>query len=334
MTDSIQAQTVSWVRGLAGALLAPAVAAAGSTAVLAAWSGDLPDPVAVHFGPGGVADGFASGSTAQWSPMLGFAFAVLLGGILLLLTRRDVRAARLGAAIASGTGTAVAVLPVGMLESQRGLADAAEASFVGWWLVPTVLVGVVAAVVGSALLGRRDPVAAIVAPPSDAARMDLADTETVAWTGTASMPRWLGVVLALVPIVIVVSAVWMASEDAVPMLLVAAVVGAVLMGFALAPVHVVVDGRGLETRYVLTGGRRRIPLDEIARADVVKIGLINRYGGIGYRVGPDGVGLLVRPGEALRVTRGDESKFTVTVDGADQAAAVLNSLAARGRVAR
>ncbi|MFC9517422.1 DUF1648 domain-containing protein [Nocardiaceae bacterium NPDC056970] len=334
MTDSIQAQTVSWVRGLAGALLVPAVAAAGSTAVLAAWSGDLPDPVAVHFGPGGVADGFASSSTAQWSPMLGFAFAVLLGGILLLLTRRDVRAARLGAAIASGTGTAVAVLPVGMLESQRGLADAAEASFGGWWLVPTVLVGIVAAVVGSALLGRRDPVAAVAAPPSDAARMDLADTETVAWTGTASMPRWLGVVLALVPIVIVVSAVWMASEDAVPMLLVAAVVGALLMGFALAPVHVVVDGRGLETRYVLTGGRRRIPLDEIARADVVKIGLINRYGGIGYRVGPDGVGLLVRPGEALRVTRGDGSKFTVTVDGADQAAAVLNSLAARGRVAR
>ncbi|WFR71429.1 hypothetical protein P9209_20975 [Prescottella defluvii] len=105
------------------------------------------------------------------------------------------------------------------------------------------------------------------------------------------------------------------------------------MGFALAPVHVVVDGRGLETRYVLTGGRRRIPLDEIARADVVEIGLINRYGGIGYRVGPDGVGLLTRPGAALRITRGDGSKFTVTVDGADQAAAVLNSLAARGRVA-
>ncbi|NKZ98649.1 hypothetical protein GTA26_24935 [Rhodococcus hoagii] len=114
----------------------------------------------------------------------------------------------------------------------------------------------------------------------------------------------------------------------------AAVVGALLMGLTLAPVHVVVDDRGLETRYVLTGGRRRIPLDEIARADTVHIGLINRYGGIGYRVGPDGVGLLVRPGEALRVTRGDGSKFTVTVDGADQAAAVLNSLAARGRVAR
>ncbi|GAB2649884.1 DUF1648 domain-containing protein [Prescottella soli] len=335
MTESIQAQRVSWIRGLAGALLVPVVAAAGSIAVLTAWAGDLPDPVAIHFGSGGAADGFASRAAAQWSPLLGLVFAVLLGGILLLLTRRDVRAARMGAAIASGTGTAVAVLPIGMLVAQRGLTDASEASFSGWWLVPTVLVGIVAAVAGSALVGRPDPVGVVaVAPPSDAARMDLADTETVVWTGTAAMPRWLATVLALVPVVIVVSVVWAASEDAVPMLLVAAVVGALLMGLTLAPVHVVVDGRGLETRYVLTGGRRRIPLDEIARADVVKIGLINRYGGIGYRVGPDGVGLLIRPGAALRVTRGDGSKFTVTVDGADQAAAVLNSLAARGRVAR
>ncbi|CAM3169856.1 DUF1648 domain-containing protein [Prescottella defluvii] len=334
MTESIPAQTVSWVRGLAGAWLAPVVASAAASVVLIAWSGDLPDPVATHFGSGGQADGFTSVAAAQWSPLLGLAFAVLLGGILLLLTRRDVRAARFGAAVASGTGTAVAVLPVGVLAAQRGLADAAEASFAGWSLVAAVLLGVVAAVAGAAVVGRPDSAPAAAAPPADASRIDLTDTETVVWTGSAAMPRWLAAVLALVPIVIVVSGVWVSSEDAVPRLLIAAVVGALLLGLSLAPVHVVVDGRGLETRYVLTGGRRRIALDEIARADVVKIGMINRYGGIGYRVGPDGVGLLVRPGAALRVTRGDGSKFTVTVDGADQAAAVLNSLAARGRATR
>ncbi|MCL2536495.1 MAG: DUF1648 domain-containing protein, partial [Nocardiaceae bacterium] len=100
MTDSIPAQRVSLLRGLAGALTAPVVAAAGAIAVLTSWSDDLPDPVAVHFGPGGTADGFASRAAAQWSPLLGLAFALLLGGILLLLTRRDVRAARAGAAIA------------------------------------------------------------------------------------------------------------------------------------------------------------------------------------------------------------------------------------------
>lgn len=334
MTESIPAQTVSWNRGLAGAWLAPVGAAAAASAVLIAWSGALPDPVAVHFGPGGQADGFAAVAAVRWMPLLGLAFAILLGGILLLLTRRDLRAARIGAAVGSGTGTGVAVLPVGVLAGQRGLADAAEASFAGWSLVAAVLLGVAAAVVGAALIGRPRPVAASAAPPADASRIDLSDTETVVWTGSATMPRWLAAVLALVPIAIVVSGVWLSSEDAVLRLFIAAVVGALLMGFALAPAHVVVDGRGLETRYVLTGGRRRIPLDEIARADVAKIGLINRYGGLGYRVGPDGVGLLVRPGDALCVTRGDGSRFTVTVDGADQAAAVLNSLAARGRVAR
>lgn len=334
MTDSIQAHKVSWVRGLSGALLAPVVATATAVGMLAGWSDDLPDPVAVHFGPGGDADGFASRAAALWSPLLGLAFAVVLGGILLLLTRRDVRAARMGAATASGVGAAVAILPAGLLAGQRSLNDATAASFGGWWLAVAALVGVVAAFVGTVLVGRPASASTAAMPPADASRLDLADTEKVVWTGTATMPRWLAVVLALVPLVIVVSVVWATSESAVPMLLVAAVVGALLMGLALAPVHVVVDDRGLETRYVLTGGRRRIPLDEIARADTVHIGLINRYGGIGYRVGPDGVGLLVRPGEALRVTRGDGSKFTVTVDGADQAAAVLNSLAARGRVAR
>ncbi|WP_430332233.1 DUF1648 domain-containing protein [Rhodococcus sp. ACT016] len=334
MTDSIPTQSVSWLRGLAGASTVPVVAAAAAIVGLTAWSSDLPDPVAVHFGPGGAADGFASRAVAQWSPLLGLAFAALLAGILLLLTRRDVRAARMGAAVASGTGTAVAILPLGVLASQRGLADASEATFGGWWLVPAVLLGIVAAMIGSALVGRPGSVAAGSAPPSDAPHMELALTESVVWTGTAAMPRWLAAVLALVPVVIVVAVACATSEAAVPMLLGAAVVGALLMGLALAPVHVVVDGRGLETRYVLTGGRRRIPLEEIARADEVRIGLINRYGGIGYRVGPDGVGLLVRPGAALRITRGDGSKFTVTVDGADQAAAVLNSLAARGRVAK
>ena len=119
MTDSTAVQNVSWVRGLGGALLAPVAAATAAIAVLAAWSGDLPDPVAVHFGPGGAADGFASRAAAQWSPVLGLAFAVLLGGILLALTRRDVRAARTGAAVSAGTGTAVAILPVALLSSQR-----------------------------------------------------------------------------------------------------------------------------------------------------------------------------------------------------------------------
>lgn len=334
MSESIVAQKVSWIPAAVGAAALPVVAAVVAIAVVGGWSADLPDPVAVHFGPGGVADGFASRGSALWWPLLGPVVALLLGAIVLLVTRRDVRAARMGAGVASGLGTAVALLPVLLLAPQRHLVDAAAATLDGWWLAVVVVVGVAAGFAGVLPLGRPAPIAAQSVPPADAPRIVLADTETVVWTGTAAMPRWLAVMLGILPVAVAAAVTWSSSEGAVPAVLVTAVVGALLMGVALAPVHVVVDGRGLETRYALTGGRRRIPLDEIARADAVRIGLINRYGGIGYRVGPDGVGLLVRPGPALRITRGDGSKFTVTVDGADQAAAVLNSLAARGRVAR
>ncbi|PTR26740.1 uncharacterized protein DUF1648 [Rhodococcus sp. OK519] len=330
MTDSTAVQKVSLVRGLAGALLAPVVATTAAVAVLAGWPDDLPDPVAVHFGPGGVADGFAGHGSVLWWPLMGPAFALVLAGVVAAFTRRDVRAGRIAAAVASGTGTALAVLPAVLLAPQRGLADAANATIALWWLVPVALLGIAAGCAALPMVGRAVAVPVTAVPPADAPRLELADTESVVWTGSAALPRWAAAALALLPIVLAL----VVSRTVGPELLVTGFVGALLLGVTLAPVHVVVDGRGLETRYVLTGGRRRIPLDEIARADAVKIGLINRYGGIGYRVGPDGVGLLVRPGEALRVTRGDGSKFTVTVDGADQAAAVLNSLAARGRVAR
>ncbi|QCQ90860.1 DUF1648 domain-containing protein [Rhodococcus sp. SGAir0479] len=334
MTGAVVGQRVSWIRAAVGALTLPVVAATAAAVVLNAWSTALPDPIAVHFGPAGTADGFAAQGSARWWPLLGPSIALLLGVIVLLLTRRDVRAARMGTAVASGLGTAVAVLPVLLLAPQRDLPSAVDATFAAWWVAVAAVVGVVAGCAGVLPVGHPRAVAAQSVPPADAPRIALADSESVVWTGTAAMPRWLAVTLGVLPLVVAAAAAWGASDAGVPALVITAVVGALLMGLALAPVHVVVDGRGLETRYVLTGGRRRVPLDEVARADAVRIGLINRYGGIGYRVGPDGVGLLVRPGAALRVTRGDGSKFTVTVDGADQAAAVLNSLAARGRVAR
>ncbi|WP_305094854.1 DUF1648 domain-containing protein [Prescottella sp. R16] len=330
MTDSVVVQKVSWVRSGVAAVSLPVVAAVIGVVVLGAWSAELPDPVAVHFGSGGVADGFTGAGSVRWWPLFGPLFALLLAGVIAVCTRRDVRAGRFGAAVASGTGTALAALPVVLLAPQRGLADAADASIGLQWALVAVVLGIAAGCAALPMVGRVMPVRAAAPPPANASRLDIADTEAVVWTGSAALPRWAAIGLAALPMVLALAV----SRTVGPELLVTGVVGALLLGVTLAPVHVVVDGRGLETRYVLTGGRRRIPLDEIARADAVKIGLINRYGGIGYRVGPDGVGLLVRPGAALRITRGDGSKFTVTVDDADQAAAVLNSLAARGRIAR
>ncbi|AQA21174.1 putative membrane protein [Rhodococcus sp. MTM3W5.2] len=333
MTTSNSFPRVGWLRALAATVLPPALTAVGAVSLIGAWSAELPDPVAVHFGPGGTADGFGSAGAARWSPLLGLAFALGLCLLLLLLTRRDLRSARVGAAVGSGTGAFVAALPVALLAPQRGLADAAEASLSGWWIAVPAAAGLVAAAIGYAASPTPGPATAHRPPREDAPRIALSDGEKVAWSGSAAMPPWLAVVVGVVPVAVVLGLVAFGSSSIVLVLVVAAV-SAALMALVLAPVRVTVDATGLSARTPITGRPTRIPLDEIAEADVAAVGILNRFGGFGYRVGPDGTGLIVRPGPALRITRGDGSRFTVTVDGAEQAAAVLNALAAKGRARR
>ncbi|MBP1162369.1 hypothetical protein ABIC28_003131 [Rhodococcus sp. PvR044] len=333
MTASNSFPRVGWLRALAATVLPPALTAVGAVALIRAWFAELPDPVAVHFGPGGAADGFGSTGAARWSPLIGLAFALGLCLLLLLLTRRDLRSARVGAAVGSGTGAFVAALPVALLAPQRGLADAAEASLSGWWMVLPVAAGLAAAAIGYAASPSPGPATAQRPPREDAPRIALADSEKVAWSGSAAMPPWLAAVVGVLPVAVVLGLVAFGSSSFVLVLVVAAV-SAALMALVLAPVRVTVDATGLTARTPITGRPTRIPLDEIAEADVVAVGILNRFGGFGYRVGPDGTGLIVRPGPALRITRGDGSRFTVTVDGAEQAAAVLNALAAKGRTPR
>jgi hypothetical protein len=82
-------------------------------------------------------------------------------------------------------------------------------------------------------------------------------------------------------------------------------------------------------------GRPRIvvPLDEVVRAEVVEVSPVAEFGGWGYRVGRAGrVGIVLRSGQALQVERTGGRSLVVTVDDADTAAALLNTLAARSRV--
>ncbi|WP_027501240.1 hypothetical protein [Rhodococcus sp. UNC363MFTsu5.1] len=333
MTTSNSFPRVGWLRALAVTVLPPALTAVGAVSLIGAWSAELPDPVAVHFGPGGVADRFATQGAARWSPLIGLAFAVGLCLMLLLLTRRDLRSARVGAAVGSGTGAFVAALPVALLAPQRGLTDAAEASPSFWWIALPAGLGLAAAAIGYAASPAPGPATAHRPPSEDAPRIALADGEKVAWSGSAAMPPWLAAVVGVVPVGVVLGMVAFGSSSFVLVLVIAAI-SAALMALVLAPVRVTVDAAGLSARTPITGRPTRIPLDAIAEADVVAVGTLNRFGGFGYRAGPDGTGLIVRPGPALRITRGDGSRFTVTVDGAEQAAAVVNALAAKGRARR
>lgn len=95
---------------------------------------------------------------------------------------------------------------------------------------------------------------------------------------------------------------------------------------------VTVDREGLTVRSVLRWPRYRVPLDEVVRADVTHVSPLRDFGGWGWRVGRDGrVGVVLRRGEALQVTRTARRSIVVTVDGAATAAGVLNALVDRSR---
>lgn len=331
MTDTTAAPRVSMGRALAAALCAPVVLAATASALLTAWAADLPDPMAVHFGSGGRADGYASLGVARASVLLGPATAAVLVTVLVLVAGRDLRTARTGAGLASGVGSFLAVLPALIAVQQRGVADAAAVTVPGWWMAVGLAVGALAALPAHLAVPAPGPALAGAAPDADAPRIALADGERVAWAGSAAMPRWLGVVAGVVPIGCVV-ALTATGTGSMVVLLVVACLSAATAAVLLAPVRVVVDRRGVTARGVVPLRPIHVPLAEVAEARAVTIRLLNGFGGYGYRIGPSGVGLIARPGPALEVTRGDGSRVTVTVDGADEAAAVLNALAARGRV--
>jgi hypothetical protein len=131
--------------------------------------------------------------------------------------------------------------------------------------------------------------------------------------------------LALVPLVV------MAALGIAPAFLVVVALAGLVVGSSLAA-RVWVDRRGLTVRAPLGFPAVTIPLDEIAAVDVIQVSALGDYGGWGWRIGRRGrPGVVFHSGDALQVTRGDGRRFVVTVDGAQEAAALLTSLTDRVR---
>ena len=241
---------IGWTRLTAAALALPALAALTGAWLLTAWADALPDPVAVHFGPSGTADGFASLAAAQASLLFGPAIAVLMVVLTGAWTRRDTRTVRPAVAISSGVGTFVVALVVLAIAPQRGLVDAAAAHLT-WWSIPaSVLVGLVAAVLAAVAVPRVDPEPVTVPPPPDATRVDLNADERLAWVGTGRMPIFGTLLIALIPlgvaILLAVTLPW--SAGALVALLLVALTGVVVTVLIAAPVEARADDIGITVR--------------------------------------------------------------------------------------
>lgn len=291
----------------------------------------LPEQVATHWGSGGEADGFTDRERAPWFALLGLVMGWGLGGLVLALGGHDGIHRRLGVGLGAGIAAFISGVMVSTLWIQRGLAEGAAVGPVDTALTvamaAALLIGVAAAFT---VPGRRaDDTTATEPVPADAPRAPLPSGGPLRWSGTAQPARAVRLVLLGLPLLFLAIAVL--SQLWLFMALMAVLVLGLTLGLTLFRVSVTED-EGLVIRGLLGVPTWRVPLSDVAQARATTVSPFAEFGGWGYRLGLDGrTGFVVRAGEALEVTRGDGSRWVVTVDDAERAAGLLNALADRTR---
>lgn len=313
-------------------VLAPyLVFSAAFLAVFGSLRSRLPDPVAIHFGTAGRADGFTSLAALPYEAVA----LLLIPGVVLAVCVGAFGGERAGAkpvparpliAIAYGVAGLVAA-PFLALVVANARADAAEdvrLSLVT--LAEALAAAAVSAGLGLLLAGKDAP-----APPGNAEPGPLAPGltlgrhESAAWTRTTGSRALAVTGAALLALGAVVGAAagwgWSASF---------LIPGAMFL--LCCRLRVTVDRHGLSAGLPWGGlPRIRIPLARVERASSRDVRALADFGGWGYRVHPGSSGLVLRSGEALVAHLTTGSEFAVTVDDSATAAALLNALIARDR---
>ena len=307
-------------------LVVPAALLLAATAVALGWRDRLPDPVASHWGPDGV-DGTSSfAGLLAVLPTVGVPFAALAWAIAFFAGRAALTR-RFAAALAVWVAGFAAGLTLAMLAAQLDVATAADARDIGGGLA-LAFAGPLALAALAAWVTPGDAALAATAPvPASAVRLALPDGEVATWVRRID---WVhpGVVVAICAAFAAVMGLttrtwWFA---AVLFAFLATLVG------GLSSWTVTVDARGLVARARLPRPRVVVPLAEVEHAEVVQVSPLREFGGWGLRMGLDGrVGVVLRGGESLEVTRTGGRRVVVTVDDAATGAALLNTLASRLR---
>lgn len=306
--------------------------------IVVAWLPDVPDPSAIHWGPGGV-DGFGP----SWTPLailagLGGGIVLLFALIALFSHRLPQRGgaspqpqwsatARLLGAASLGTAGMMAMLTVAMTAVQRGLDDAVDAADITPW-VPLFLLAMAALAVAGWFLQPAVPASSAEAT-APASPLPLADHERAVWMKTVTVARAGQVVLGIgVFTVVAMSVILLARGVAagwITATLALVLVALVATGLSF---RVRASAAGLRVRSSAGWPRLEIPAASISSVRAITVDPFAEFGGWGYRIGTDGRrGFVLRAGDALEVTRTDGRIFVITVDDAATAASVLAAAA-------
>lgn len=319
-------------------LIIPIAMLALAAIVIVAWLPQLPDPVATHWGLDG-ADGFGPRWATLMPLLIGAGVVVLLGLMTLLSSRTaqrrggaawSVTARFLGAMSLATTGLIV-TLTVATVAIQRDLAAAADAPDIDGWLIVAFASMLVLGVAGWFLQPRIDMPPAATAEVTPVA---LLGGERAAWFGSVTLARTGRITLGILTfILLAVTAVTAARAPfdegaaAAVWILIGTTVFILVAVAATLSFRVRVTARGLQVRSLIGWPNTRIALADIAQVEVVDINPFGEFGGWGWRIGLDGRrGVVLRTGEGLQVTDLRGKVFVVTVDGAAEAAAVLEGL--------
>jgi len=308
------------------------IALAGVIAVLVSLP-QLPNPVAVHWGTSGAADGFGPPWLALiLPPVVVLLYTALVVPVIHMTDERHVVTAnqKLILSIASFLAVVVTGVIAGSTVMQRGLADAASAPSV----VPLLLTSFGIAIACAWGLWFVLPP---VSPPSDVAdevpTLDLDVTARGVWIENIGPSRSLGIVLIVVVTAAAVGgavALWLTSLFTVFLVYAPAMAAVVLLTVGTVYWTVTIDSRGIRVVSALGFPRFVIALADIESGVVTAVPPIGHFGGWGLRWGGRGrTGIILRSGEALQVKRTNGRALVVTVSRAATAAALLNALARR-----
>lgn len=314
------------------AVILPILITAIAVVVLLTWLPTLPEQVATHWGVGG-ADRFGPAVTYLWL-LVGVGLGLPL--LMAITTLAAVGAhwggaARLMGALAAGMAAFAAVTSLGSLAIQRDLADPADVPGAGGVIALSFAALLVIGAAAWAVQPRVRPEVGRTLEPRHA--VHIAKGERVVWVATTTMPRGALAFLLLVLLGLVVLSGYMLVTGVEGGWIAAAVV--LVVAFALAATasfRVRVTPEGFAAQALLGWPRIRIPLDEVESARAVDISPFGEFGGWGWRIAVDGrTGIVMRRGSAIEVSRRDRRPFIVTIDGAEEAAALLQAYVDRSR---
>lgn len=279
----------------------------------ALYWGDLPDPMATHWGLSGNANGSLP-AAVMLLLMVGI-FAAAHLAVMRVVARSPHETPSFIAGL-YGIGTLLVGVTWQAVLANRDQATWQDADGVG--LIQIVLVLVVAGLAGSAgwlLAGGRS--VSTPEPNVTVPTLDVADPGSTIWSsqGIGHVFYWIGAALIVAGL-----ATWGWST--------LVLIGLGLGILVFAKVRVTVSRRGAVVSLGWMGYPSwTVPLNSITEAQLETVAPM-AYGGWGYRARPGVRAVVTRGGEALRLVRTDGADFVITVDDAKTGAGLINSMLA------